>query len=62
MTTTRERLHSPNFHKFLILLWVAVLLTGTASNIGFFNHVTAASDLTIVAAGDGDVQRILAIQ
>lgn len=52
MTTTRERLHSPNFHKFLILLWVAVLLTGTASNIGFFNHVSAASDLTIVAAGD----------
>jgi Icc-related predicted phosphoesterase len=52
MTTTRERLHSPNFHRFLILLWMVVLLTGSTSNTGFFNQVTAALDLTIVAAGD----------
>ena len=52
ITTTRERLHSPNFHRFLILLWMVVLLTGSTSSTGFFNQVTAALDLTIVAAGD----------
>jgi len=31
---------------------MVVLLTGSTSNTSFFNHVTAASDLTIVAAGD----------
>jgi len=36
MTITREILHFPNFRKSLILLWMAVLLTGSTSNTGFF--------------------------
>ena len=41
---------------------MAVLLTGSVSNTGFFEQVFAASVVSIVALVIGDVQRILVIQ
>jgi hypothetical protein len=52
---TREKSyfsHSCSFLKSSSLIAMAVLLTGSISNTGFFEQVTAASVVSIVAAGD----------
>ena len=42
-----------NINTALIVLWIGVLLTGSISiDTGFYDPVIAASDLSIVAAGD----------